>query len=330
MRTFFRTLSLITVLALLCTFLPSCARDEKYEAYDRTGEPYDYYLPDYVKVCDYKGIELPSFDYVPSELDVQNRLKMLAGYYCERTEDPDRPCRQYDYVDIITSCKFTDTGDTYYLFNFEENESGYGQTFMLGINYFGVPELDEAIIGMSQGETKTVTLNIPDPFFKDYMNSGREVEFEIYLNYIDEVDFSGVDDSFYHEHYGYSGESMNNYIISELLKEYNKNIEGYKVALSWNYICENSKLKKVPEKEYQAEYDKALNSARSAAESKDMTLDEYILETYGYDNRDDFYALLKENAENTCYEDMILYYIMRCENLQYTQEFFESEVLAMA
>ena len=29
------------------------------------------------------------------------------------------------------------------------------------------PELDAAVLGMSQGETKTVTLTLPDPFYKD-------------------------------------------------------------------------------------------------------------------------------------------------------------------
>lgn len=330
MKTTAKIISFILAVSLMCGIFSSCARDERYEAYDRTGEPYDYYLPDYIKVCDYTGIELPLVEYVPSEQDIQNRLKMLAGYYCERTEDPDRPCQKYDYVDIITSCKFTDTGETYGLFNFEKNDNGIGQTFLLGINYFGFPAIDDAVLGMSQGESKTVTLTIPDPFYKDFINSGREVEIEIYLNYIDEVDFSVVNDQFYYDHYGYYGESMNNYVVSELLKEKNDDIANYKTVLAWKYICENSKLKKVPEKEYQEEYEKALNSARSAAESQGLTLDEYILEALGYDNRDDFYAYLKKQAESICFEDMIMYYIIRCENLQYTEEFYDSAVLEMA
>lgn len=329
MKAFIKITSIAALICILLSSLTSCAKNEKYEAYDRTGEPYDYYLPDYVKLCDYKGIELPSIVYEPTNQDIDNRLKLLAAYYCDRTEDPDRPCQKYDFVDIVTTCKFKDTGKTYNLFNFVKSEEGIGQTFLLGINHFGFPQLDEAVEGMRQGETKTVTLTLPDPFYKDYLNSGKELEMEIYLNYIDEVEYKGIDDQFYHDHYGYYGDSMRSYINEELRKEFNEYIDGYKVALSWNYICENSKLKKVPEKEYREAYDQKVNSARSTAEKKDMTLLEYV-NSIGYQTVDDYYEYVKAYAENHCYEEMLLYYIIRCENLTYTEEFFNQCMLSMA
>ena len=330
MKKLTRIISLVLAAITLSSMLVSCSKDEKYEAYDRTGEPYDYYLPDYVKVCDYKGIELPVVKYVPTREDLDNRVKQLAGYYCDRIEDPDRPCRNYDYVDIITTCKFKDTGETYALFNFEKRDDGLGQTFLLGTNNFGFPALDAAVLGMSQGETKTVTLTLPDPFYKDYMNSGREVEMEIYLNYIDEVVYEGIDDQFYHDHYGYYGEAMDMYISEEMIKEKTEDIEGYQAALAWKYVVDNSELKKVPEKEYKKIYDGTLASARSAAQEADMTLLEYVKKNYGHKTLEEYYESLDEYAKNTCLEDMIFYYIMRRENLTYTNEFYDERVLKMA
>ena len=52
-------------------------------------------------------------------------------------------------------------------------------------------------------------------------------------------------------------------------------------------------------------------------------------EKLGYDTLDDYYAYLKEKCENTCFEDMILYYIIRCEDLNYTDEYYSEQVLAM-
>jgi len=329
MKRIARITSLILTVCLLSSMLVAC-KDERYEAYDRTGEPYDYYLPSYVKVCEYTEIELPEVVYVPSAEDISNRLKQLAGYYCDRTEDPDRPCREYDYVDIITTCRFTDTGDLYSLFTFEKNSNDIGQTFLLGVNYFGITAIDDAVVGMKQGETKTVTLEIPDPFYKDYMNSGREIEMEIYLNYIDEVDFSGTDDQFYHDHYGYYGESMDNYIIQELVKEKNEDIKGYKEVLAWKYIMENSKLKKVPEKEFKEIYDETLANARADAQKEELTLLEYAKKYFGVEDLDAFYKDMEEYAENVCFEQMVYYYIMRRENITYTDEFYEERVLAMA
>ncbi len=318
----------LAALSMAISFV-SCT-DERYNSYDRTGEPYDYYLPDYVKVCDYVGIEIPDITYAPSEEDIDNRMKVKAGYYCDRTEDPDRPCQKYDYVDIITSCKFKETGEIYSLFHFEKNSNGFGQTFLLGTNYYGFPELDEAVLGMSAGETKNVTLTLPDPFYYDFLNSGKELEMEITLNYIDEVDFSNVNDDFYIDHYGYATEDMRHVVNEELRTDINKKLDNYKVALTWNYICENSKLKKVPDKEYEKTYESLLNNARSSAESNELTLAEYVSEEYGFDNMDDYYAYLKERCENTCYEDMLLYYIIRCENLSYDDTYFSTTVLKMA
>ena len=100
-------------------------------------------------------------------------------------------------------------------------------------------------------------------------------------------------------------------------------------TLTWNYICDNSKLKEIPEKEYKEAYDTALNQARNAAENKDMTLREYVEETYGYSDLDDYYDYLEERCENECYEEMLLYYILRYENLSYDDSYYESCVLEM-
>jgi len=152
---------------------------------------------------------------------------------------------------------------------------------------------------------------------------------EIYLNYIDEVDFSSADDQFYHDHYGFYGDGMKEYVIQELVKEYSKYTVGYEIALTWNYICDNSELIEVPEKEYQEIYDAALNSARNAAQKKDISLLEYVKESYGYNTLEEYYDYLHDYAENKCYEEMLLYYILRCENLTYTDEFREKCLLSM-
>lgn len=329
MKNFIRIISVITLIFILTASLVSC-KDEKYEAYDRTGQPYDYYLPDYVEVCDYIGIEIPDVVYAPTEDDIHNKKMQLAGYYCDSFMDPDRPCKEYDYVDIITTCKFTDTGEKYSLFTFDLRDTGCGQTFLLGSNYFGFPALDDAIVGMSKGETKTVTLNLPDPFYKDYMNSGREVEMEIYVNYIEEVDYSPISDGFYYQYYGHYGEGLDAYVVEELSKEKNEWIDGYEIALTWNYVFENSELKKLPEKEYQDIYDSMLNNVRNAAQKKNMTLAEYVEEIYGYKTLEEYYDYLEMQAENVCFEEMILYYIIRYENLSYTDEFYQKAVLSMA
>ena len=50
----------------------------------------------------------------------------------------------------------------------------------------------------------------------------------------------------------------------------------------------------------------------------------------GYKDLDAFYVFLEENVRDTCKREMILYYIARCENINYTQEYYEQELLEYA
>lgn len=321
-----RTLSAILALLMICACAAGCAKDTRYSAYDSSGENFDYYLPDYVDVCDYIGIDVPDLTYTPTEEDIDNYVMYTESLFCSSTEDPDRPCRRGDIVDIITTCTFKDSGKTYGYFNFSKRDNGSGMSFTLGSGYFGFPTLDEAVEGMSQGETKTVTLTLPDPFYYDYMNSGREIELEIYLNYIDEIDYNDATDDAYASFTGYGKEIYREAAKNKLTTDRNSLIEGYKAKLVWKYICDNSKLKKIPEKEYKEIYDAALNQTRSDAQSKELTLLEYV-QSLGYDTLDDYYEYLEDFAENCCFEDMIMYYIIRCEDLNYDDDYYNSALL---
>lgn len=327
MKRFAKAVTGILALSMLLASASGCSStDTKYSAYNSTGERYDYYLPDYVEVCDYTGIELPDLTFTPTKEDVDNYVMYMESLMCSFTHNPDRPCRRGDIVDIITTCKFTDTGKPYGYFYFTENDIGYGQSFTLGANYFGFPALDEVVEGMSVGETKTVTLNLPDPFYKDYMNSGREIEIEIYLNYIDEINYEDATDEKYLSFCEYTKENFRLVAESKITTDKNGMIENYKSDLAWRYIYENSKLKKVPEKEYEEFYNAALNKTRSEAQEEEMTLLEYV-QSIGYEDLDEYYDFLKEFAEDCCYEDMLIYYIIRCENLNYDDNYYDDALL---
>lgn len=328
-------LSLITVFSALC----ACASSEEaekeernlaYEEYDRTGERYDYYLPDYIDVCNYTGLDIPDITYAPSETDIENYIMVRAQYYCTRTEDPDRPCQKGDVVSIITTCKFADTGETYKLFEFKQRAEGDGEAFVLGCGEFYFPALDDAVIGMRQGETKKVTIPLPDPFYKDFLNSGRELEMEITLCWIDEVDYSEATDELFNKYYGFSGDNMREHAIMELREDRNELIATYKSDYVWDYVCKNSKLIKLPEKEYNEIYNGLLDSARSQAVNDELTLLEFVQQEYGFETLDDYYAYLKEISEQYCYEDMLFYYIRRCEKLEYPDTYYEQKCLELA
>lgn len=324
--------ALAVAVTVIIDFVPTY--DARYGDYDSRGEAYDIYLPDYVKVCDYKKIRLPKISYQVTDQDVANKLTNYQSMYCTSNEDPDRECQNGDIVNIITECKFTDNDGIYGLFTFKKNSFDWGQAYVLGINYFGVPELDDEVRGMKAGETKTVKFNLPDPFYKDILNSGREVELTVNLVYIDEINYGevndhGGEDSFYEEYYGYDKENFMVKISYDLQKEYSEMLKDYKVQLSWNYVCDNSRIKKLPEDILQKTYDDILDYARGQAMSADKTLEEYVV-SQGYDGLDDYFSYAKEKSEQTVYEDMLLYYVIRCERLTLPEDYYKEQLLDMA
>ena len=256
MKKSLKLISLLLAFSMIPVFFASC-KDRKYGDYDSTGEKYDIYLPDYIKVCNYTGIEVPDISTEPTREDVENRLKQQITLYAPRTEDPDRGAVAGDVIDIVTECKFTDTGEVYSLLTFRRNSNGYGRAFCLGTNYFYTTGIDDAVIGMRQDEERTVKFTLPDPYYKDLRNSGREVEFTVSLSYIDEVDYSVAEtdpnsvteNTFFPEKFGYTEAQYRTMLENKCREELQDLCADYKVILTWDYICDHSKMKKVPEKE---------------------------------------------------------------------------------
>ncbi len=336
MKKSLKLISLLLAFSMIPVFFASC-RDQRYGDYDSTGEKYDIYLPDYIKVCNYTGIEVPDISTEPTKEDVENRLKQQITLYAPRTEDPDRGAIAGDVVDIVTECKFTDTGEVYSLLTFKRSSNGYGRAFCLGTNYFYTTGIDDAVIGMRQDEEKTVKFNLPDPYYKDLKNSGREVEFTVSLSYIDAVDYSVAEtdpnsvteNTFFPEKFGYTEAQYRTMLENKCREELQELCADYKVILAWDYICDHSKLKKIPEKEYDEYYNKKLDTDRAAAADKDLPLADYVKDELGYESSEEYYANLKDYAENKCFEEMILYYIIRCEKLELPDEYYEQQLAEM-
>ncbi len=300
--------------------------DKAYNSYDRKGEPYDYYLPDYVKVRDYTGIKIPNISYTPSQQDIENAMRIDLAVYSPFTKDVDRGCAQGDRVVISTTCTIDDV--VYEYLTFETNSQGEGHSFILGTNEFDIPQLEEEIVGMKKGEDKKITFTFPDPYYRDLLRSGKEATIEIHIDRVDEINLLEDTEEFYEERLGTSREGREIEIRSNLKKRYDQYLASYKVILTWQYLIDNSKLLQVPEKEYDEKYESLLDRYRNMAQSENISLKEYVKDVFGYDDIEKFYDFLKSEAEQECFEDMILYYIARCENLKFDDAYYESALLS--
>ncbi len=320
----------IISLALAIVFVALClsgCQNAKYRKYDSTGERYDCYLPDYIDVPNYNNFEVPNLVFSASNEFIQKKLDHDRSLYSPDSYTPELGAEYCDTADIVTEA-YVD-GKIYDLYTFKLDNRNQGKSIVVGCNDLDVPEIDEAIYGMKEGETKTITFNLPDPFFRSLKMSGKEVTMKITLNSLYNVELVEETDDFFFEHFGYTINEYRAYYTKSYEDEYNGFIEDYKSDLVWEYIYNNSVVKKYPE-ELDEIYNGMLNSYRSTAKDSGTNLVDYVENTLKYKNIEDFYADLKESAKDTCKKEMINYYIARCENLKYTDEYYETELLEFA
>lgn len=318
------SLTLAFILVALCF---SGCRNAKYKEYDSTGERYDCYLPDYIDVAKYDGLEVPNLVYSVTNEMLQKKLDRDRSIFSPDEENPDRGARYCDTADLVTEC-YVD-GEIYDLFTFRLDNRNQGHTIVVGCNELDVPAIDEALIGMRQGETKTITFNFPDPFYRSLKMSGKEATITITINALYGIELVEETDEYFLDHFGYSINDYRAYCTKNLEEQYNGFIENYKSDMIWEYIYENSEVKEYPE-EYDKLYDETLEAYRKAAKDKGTNLVTYVTETLKYEDLDAFYEFLEGYVKDNCKREMILYYIARCENLNYTQEYYEQEVLEYA
>ncbi|GBC92907.1 Trigger factor [bacterium HR15] len=146
------------------------------------GEPFRYKafvpLPPQVELGDYHDIHIERAPQEATEEEVQQSLESLQEQFMELKRASDRPAQPKDRLVIrIRSLE-------------EENAQPSRYMVILGES-FG--ELDNALAGMREGETKTVTLTFPEDF-SDEALAGKMKPIEITLEQIHAPQLPPLDD----------------------------------------------------------------------------------------------------------------------------------------
>lgn len=164
------------------------AAAEESEVQSETGEeteteteedPYiyafEYDLTDYVKLCDYKGIEYTAADTSVTEEELQSYIDYILDASAENEQIKDRAAADGDTVNI----NFKGTIDG------KEFSGGSAEDYELTLGSGSFIEgFEEGLVGVTPGETVTLDLKFPDDYFQaDY--AGKAVQFETTLNYIE-------------------------------------------------------------------------------------------------------------------------------------------------
>ncbi|MBR6918275.1 MAG: hypothetical protein IKN38_08830, partial [Clostridia bacterium] len=319
-----RIAALALLTFILCASLSSCGGlAAKYGAYERTGERYDYDLTEYLAIPEYVGIEIPDLQYAPTSEEVENAKYIKLAYFAQE-EVVDRPAEKYDLIDCDYSCVVE--GQNYSYLDSSVNNSR--RSLMVGVGHFGIPEIDDAIIGMMPGETKTIEFTFPEPYLDDVVRSGLKGTMTFTLEKVREQQFDDYNDEFVNEYYGYeTTEEYNDVIVEQLTHDGNQLFEGYEKELTWEYLYNNTVYYKYPGKELNEARDRLVERAYSAAEYQNKSIDEYVKSVGCEDMNDYFDKVVDPNALTLVREEMVMLFIARCEGMTLSDAEYQSALI---
>lgn len=246
---------------------------------------------DYVKLCDYKGVDATKVVFEITDAQVQEEIEMYL--YDEATYDAvtDRGVEVGDYVNI----DYTATWEGEEL----EDYSGEDEDIMVGEGYT-YSEVEDALIGMKTGEEKTVEVTLTEEY-ADVDDVGKELSVKVTVN---EISVENIPE--------YNEEFVKTYTDFKTIEEYEKSIkqsllesteEEYKyVAIEeiMTYIVDNSEFDGYPQELYDLCKENYDSQNEYNAAMWGMELEEY-LDMFGMDEE----AQQQEIQDNVNYELVI-------------------------
>lgn len=228
---------------------------------------------DYVKLCDYKGVETTKVVFEVTEEDVQEEIDYTLYEYVTYDPITDRGAKEGDYVVI----SYTTTIDG----QVNEDYSGDEEEVYIGEGYI-YPELEDALIGMKTGDTKEVEVTFTEEYVEESM-VGKVATIDVTMGDITIEVLPEYNLDFVKENTEF--ETMEEYeaSVKESLEAYKKDeYKYYAVEELFNYVLENSEFDGYPEELYQKCEEMYDSNNEYYASMYGMELEEF-LEMFGID-----------------------------------------------
>ena len=260
---------------------------------------------DYVKLCDYKGVETDKVVYEITDEAVQKEIESLLYDYATYENITNRGVQEGDYVVIDYSSKM-DGKDA-------EDYSAEEEEFSLGDGYF-YPEAEKALEGMKVGDTKEVEVTLTEESAEEE-DIGKKLQMNITLKSISEEILPEYNQKFVEEETDYDTiEEFEKSIRDDLEVEKKEEYESVSTEGILEYIVDNSTFDGYPQELYdQCEkyYD---SSNESYAAMWGMELEEFM-ELMGIDE-----DAKKQDVELNVNYELVVGAIAQTEGIDCTEE----------
>lgn len=312
MRKIFKGISVALTMTLALGLFTGCGNKTKEVTYDYNAE-------EYIKLGNYKGVEVELEDYTVTDADLQDVIEQIKEKYVEY-HVVDRVAQDGDMV-VVTFDAYISGGKV-------EGFSGEDYNVIIGSNEFLVEGFEEALIGLGAGEKRAITgLKVPENFSTEEKYAGRAITFNIDIagvyepvlpEYNDEL-VTKVSDGEYTTVDAFNANLMSMLEENAVTNRYN---EKYNEIL--DVIVDNTEIIK----DFPAEY----VESKSAGVQKEvdrytvlysMDTSEYLMKYYGVET-------VEEAAKNQIMLEFVFQAIIQSEDLKITEDEYNKNLLATA
>ena len=260
---------------------------------------------DYVKLCEYKGVEATKVTFDISDEEVQEEVENQLYENATYEDITDRGVEIGDYANI----DYTATIDG----EISEDYSGEDEEYMIGEEFF-YPEAEEAMVGMKTGETKKVEVELTEDF-ADEEDIGKKVSLEITLNGISVENLPEYNEEYVKENTDFDSiEAYEASLKEELMASKEETYKYSSVEEIISYIMKNSTFDGYPEELYTQCEENYDSSNEYSAASYGMELEDY-LSLFGIDE-----ATRKTDIEYSVNYDLVIGAIAQAEEIDCTED----------
>ena len=275
------------------------------------SKPYSSYdLSEYVKVGEYKGLEMEAIKVSVSDEEVDAQVETNVENTKTTEKKKEGKVAKNDKFNIDYEGKID--GKTF------EGGSKKGADLTIGSKSF-IDGFEDGLIGKEIGTTEKLNLTFPD----DYQNedvAGKDVVFTVTINYVSEDVVPEYNDDWVAKNSDVKTTSDYEKLIKDqLLEDKEEEAKNTKIGELWSEVTENTEVLKYPEEEVNTYIEEIEAQYQTMADSYGLELKD-LWEQYGIESEEDYDAQNKEAAQAYVKEQMILYYIAEQEDLSYSKD----------
>ncbi len=270
-----------------------------------------------VTLGEYKGVVAEKETVTVTEDDVEEELKKSAEKNARLVDVTDRPAEMGDEV-IIDFDGYVD-GKAF--------EGGKSEDYHLTLgSHSFVDTFEDQIVGKNAEEAFDVTVTFPENYHKDL--AGKEAVFKVVLKKIQKKELPELDDDYAKDYSEF--DTLAEYkedLHKKLLETKQKEADDRRARTVLDAVIAGAQMD-IPEAMVEDRVDSMIQNFSNNLRYQGINMDQYMQMTGS--NMASLRASVRQDAEKSIKEALVLEAVVKAENLEVTDEDFDAEVQKLA